>query len=433
VLESSGRIVALFLLASVLVTATARAADPLNSNNRPNEEDQPSTSPADARDKNDEAPHTDFNIVPVVGGSTDFGFGGGYFAGLVRNQKHRDPFLWNIDSSGLITFKYNSAGGFTSPYQDIYLRLTVPRLFDSPLRFEIRPSYTSEDTYYYGLGNASSSAAPPNAPHGYFNFKRTHPQLDVEIRGRIVDHLAVHTGFRFTHNAVSTASDSKLEQDANTGSAEEKHLLGQIRASSVLLLKYGIQWDTRDNEVSSHAGTYDSLDLKLSPGGTEMFPYRYGQTTLELRAFVPLSKPKLTLAVRVVGDVLFGNAPFFELARFDDTFAIGGTNGVRGVPAQRYYGKAKAFANLELRTELFTFHAFHKQIVFAFVPFLDGGRLWADTKSEPELDGSGVGLKYGVGSGVRLQSGSAFVIRADLAWSPDATPISGYFSAGQIF
>jgi hemolysin activation/secretion protein len=154
---------------------------------------------------------------------------------------------------------------------------------------------------------------------------------------------------------------------------------------------------------------------------------------LNLRGFVPLSRPRLTLALRAVGDWMFGNAPFYELARFDDTFAIGGTTGVRGVPAQRYYGKLKAFANVEVRAELFTFRAFGKPVAFALVPFFDAGRLWADSTPQPELDGRGVGLKYGTGGGVRLQSGAAFVIRADVAWSPDATPISGYFSAGQMF
>ena len=44
-----------------------------------------------------------------------------------------------------------------------------------------------------------------------------------------------------------------------------------------------------------------------------------------------------------------------------------------------------------------------------------------------------MGLHYGAGGGLRLQSGSAFVLRADVAWSPDASPIGGYFSSGQMF
>ena len=59
--------------------------------------------------------------------------------------------------------------------------------------------------------------------------------------------------------------------------------------------------------------------------------------------------------------------------------------------------------------------------------------MWADTHPHPELDGHGIGLKYGAGGGVSIQSGLAFVLRADVAGSPDANPTSGYFSAGQAF
>jgi Omp85 superfamily domain len=65
--------------------------------------------------------------------------------------------------------------------------------------------------------------------------------------------------------------------------------------------------------------------------------------------------------------------------------------------------------------------------------FFDGGRVWADTTPQPALDGSSLGLKYGVGTGFRLMSGKAFVLRGDIAWSPDATPIGGYVVAGESF
>ena len=86
-----------------------------------------------------------------------------------------------------------------------------------------------------------------------------------------------------------------------------------------------------------------------------------------------------------------------------------------------------------MRTELVSFHALGKPLVFGVAAFFDAGRLWADTSPHPELDGTGLGLTYGVGGGLRLQSGSAFVLRADVAWSPDAMPIGGYVAAGQAF
>ncbi|HET7542482.1 MAG TPA: BamA/TamA family outer membrane protein [Polyangiaceae bacterium] len=415
-------------------SAPAFGLDPLNSSNRPNLDQPPITAPPDARVADDEPAHNEVNVVPVLGGSTDLGFGGGYFAGIAHVHDGQVPFLWNIDSSGLITFKHTPRTGWTSPYQDLYLRLTIPRLFGAPLRLELRPSYTWESIDYFGMGNASSRQAADDNPNpDYSKYRRGHPQFDVDLRWRIIDHLAGRIGFRYVYNALRVDPDSQLAEDQRTGSDEVKRLIGDTSSHWVVLFKYGLQFDTRDDETSTHRGMFDTLDLKLSPGGSEAFPYRYGEATLSLRAFVPLGTPRVTLALRVVGDWMFGNVPFYELARFDDTYAIGGALGVRGVPAQRYYGKRKALGNVELRLEVAEFRALGKPMVLGLVPFFDAGRVWADTKPQPELDGSGLGLKYGAGGGLRLQSGSSFVIRLDVAASPDATPVSGYFSAGQAF
>jgi hypothetical protein len=58
--------------------------------------------------------------------------------------------------------------------------------------------------------------------------------------------------------------------------------------------------------------------------------------------------------------------------------------------------------------------------------------VWSALPPARELDGTGVGLKYGLGLGLRLQKGT-FLVRGDLAWSPDARPLGGYLLAGQIF
>ena len=431
-----GRFWPAFLLVSVtvvvLASRSAFAADPLNSYSHPRDDSRlPITEPPDSSHPDPEAEHTDTNLVPVVGGSTDLGIGGGYFAGIARVKPGADPFLWNVDSSGLITFKFTHNKLF-APYQDLYARLTIPRLFGAPLRLEVRPSYTWESIEYFGMGNASSVAGQDTSDE-YFKYTRGHPQFDVDVRTRILDHFIGHFGFRYIYNKLSVPTNSKLAEDQRTGSAEVRRLIGATGSHSVFLLKYGLQWDTRDNETSTHSGSFDTIDVKLSPGGSTEFPHRYGEATANLRGFLPLGSNRITLATRLVGDWMFGDVPFYELARFDDTFALGGSTGVRGVPAQRYYGKIKLFGNAELRLEVSRFRALGKELSLAIVPLFDAGRLWADSKSHPELDGRGIGLKYGYGGGVRIQSGSSFVIRAEVAASPDATPISGYFAAGQVF
>jgi hemolysin activation/secretion protein len=151
------------------------------------------------------------------------------------------------------------------------------------------------------------------------------------------------------------------------------------------------------------------------------------------RWFTPLGHDDTTFAVRFVADGLFGNAPVYELARVDDTSALGGPKGVRGVPAQRYHGRVKTLMNVQVRQVLFDFELLGKTNRFALALFCDFGRVWSDYARRSHLDGDALGLKWGVGAGPHLIAGESFVIRADVAWSPDADPIAAYLSAGEIF
>jgi hypothetical protein len=423
--RTGGRIRAVFaaLSATLLAASAARADNSLNSLEKP-DSTQPPPPPGG---KND------FNLVPVAGGSTDIGVGGGFFAGLARDQRGYVPYRWNIEAAAFATVGVQN-GVVDNPYTDAYVLASVPRFLGAPVLLELRPSFTLERTLnYYGMGNASSATPPPNPAVTSFEYGHLHPTALADIRFKIVDHVAGITGFRYTFTSNQVPDGSKLAYDSRFGSAEVKSLIGPTGPESIAQLVYGVELDTRDNETTPHSGTYDRLGLRLSPGGIDGLPFRYGEATAILRQYVPLGGPRVTLAVRVVGDLLFGNAPLTDLSCAEGVYALGGSNGVRGVPAQRYYGKAKVFGNIETRVKLFNFHAFSKSLSIGAAAFFDAGRVWADVTPQPQLDGSGIGLKYGVGAGLRLMSGTAFVLRGDIAWSPDATPIGGYVAAGEVF
>jgi outer membrane protein assembly factor BamA len=411
------------LLAGFAASGRALADNPLNSSDRTTMAAQAACTKGD---------QSEFNIIPIIGGTSDIGIGIGEFSDLARVSRGADPYLWNVESAAFVSFK-SSTEGLQVPFQDFYMKVTIPRFLGSGLQLEIRPSYTWESTLgYYGLGNASP-AKPAGVSDSYAWYGRVHPALDVELRWRVADHVAALAGARYTQNWLTVVPGSKLEQDIDFGSPEVKHLIGPTGPGGVAVFSYGVQWDSRDSQVSSHRGSFHEAQVKLSPGGTEDFPYRYGQGSVVSRVFVPVWRDDVTLALRGVGDVMVGRPPFYELSRFDDTYALGGPNGVRGIPGQRYSGKVKLFGNIELRNELFSFNALGKPLRFGFVVFFDGGRVWADTSSQPALDGRGLGLKYGTGGGLRLESGETFVLRADIAWSPDASPVGAYFAAGQTF
>ncbi len=139
-------------------------------------------------------------------------------------------------------------------------------------------------------------------------------------------------------------------------------------------------------------------------------------------------------AVRTVGDFLLGGAPFYELAsRFDETYALGGVKAHAACPGSATTESDQSLRERRASGELFSFDLFGGERTLGLAAFADAGRVWADYREDPELDGGGLGLKYGLGGGLRLLSGKSFVLRCDVAWSPDAHPLAGYLISGHPF
>ncbi len=375
----------------------------------------------------------EFNIVPIAGGDSDVGIGGGEVADLARLDPRYRPYRWKLTSEAFITFSTLN-GQLISPFQDYSLTLTLPDLTSSRrLRLEIRPAFTNERTLkFYGIGNATP-LPPPGVSIADTEYQRVHPTLSVEARYRFYKRFYLLAGSVYTQNWLVVPPNGLLARAQSSPSAEIREIIGSFAPHGVELLEGGIQYDSRDNETVTRRGQFHTATIRVSPRvGTEL-PYAYERLNLTAR-FYATPVHNLTLLFRVVGDTLLGDPPFYELARFDETPAIGGSKAVRGVPAQRYYGKVKLFGNVEVRSELLHFRVRHKPMVLGAALFADGGRSWTQPgQSNPALDGTGLGLKYGLGGGLRLQEGQTFIVRGDIAWSPDARPVGAYFAAGEVF
>lgn len=387
----------------------------------------------EAKDQGGAAGKVEFGIVPLIGGDTDVGVGVGLLSTLASVAPGYEPYRWAVELAGFASAKRDD-GAFINPYQDYSVKLTMPHLMSGRLRIEIRPSYTKETTQrFYGLGNASPAPGDDVPARDFYG--RTHPTLWVRARYRIWDRLHVGVGTSYTQNWLVIGPDSTLGQQMAGDDATLRRLLTVEPHHGVLLLEGTLLYDTRDNETVTGRGQMHQARVRISPAlAGDAIPYAYQQLNLTARFYVPIKGPgRLVFATRFVGDMQFDHPPFYELARYDDTFALGGLNGVRGVPGQRYYGKIKVFANFELRSQLLEFTLFGKQLTLGAALFFDAGRAWADWASHPELDGRGLGLKFGTGGGVRLQQGKTFVVRGDVAWSPDARPVGAYVGAGHTF
>ncbi|HET9931366.1 MAG TPA: BamA/TamA family outer membrane protein [Polyangiaceae bacterium] len=385
---------------------------------------------ADGDDEEHKDKQSEFTAVPFAGGDSDVGFGGGFIASWARLAGY-DPYLLRVEAATAVTFK-RPDDAWAVPYTDAYVLIDAPHVVPDRMRLRLRISYTREQRLpYSGLGNASQRV--PDSEDEQSRYTRIHPTADLQTELSLTKALHVLMGVNYTPNQIDINPASRLAHDMNMGSDDVRRLLGDAHDHSVILFSYGVTIDTRDNLVNPRSGFFATARVDLSPGESGVFTHRWARANTSVRGFVPLIPSRLTLAGRVVTDWLFGDAPFYELPRYDATSAIGGASGVRGIPAQRYFGKIKAFGNVELRSELVKMKLLGKETTWGITGFFDTGRVWADYEAHPELDGTSLGLKYGTGAGLRIASGKSFVLRFDVAWSRESNPVSAYLISGHSF
>jgi outer membrane protein assembly factor BamA len=380
-------------------------------------------------------PHNEITALPVAGGDTDAGIGVGYIASFAHLKPQRKPFLYRVESAGIVAvLPHPEDKSLELTYLDDYLLLELPHVIPNRLKLLFRFSYTRATTVkFYGFGNASTIDPGRQPKDDYYEYERTYPAVRLRAVFRAASSLDLNWGITYEMDSVRASENSQLGETLAHGSAQEQALLRGTGDFSVVSFLFGAAWDSRDDVISARSGHFHELRGEFSPGGIAPVPHRWARADAISRFYVPLVAERLTFAARGVADLLFGEAPFYELSRFDGSSAIGGLRGVRGVPADRYYGKIKLFGNAELRSELFSAHFWGKRNVFGLTGFFDAGRVFTDYHSSPELDGTGLGLKYGAGAGLRLHAGDSFVLRLDVAWSPDANPVGAYLTSGETF
>ena len=371
-----------------------------------------------------EASNREVGLLPLIGGDTDVGIGIGAIGSIAEFDGAHRPYRWQIQFSA---FAATKSDVMSPSYEDAYALITFPQLLDRKLRLELRPSFTHDTTLpYYGIGNAAPEPSRKIARRDFY--ERIHPAMAVTTRWTLSPSWSVLLASQYVYNRTEFDPASTAAMDLAMVDPQA------LRPHSLLKLQTGVVYDTRDSEVSPTEGQYHQVTFRVSPGMGAPFPYEYGQLDAMARFYTTVIPDRMVLAIRGVFDMQFGDVPFYELARYEDTSAIGGGNAIRGVPAYRYYGRVKAFGNIELRTALARFELWGRRLKFGVATFADAGRMWSQMDHpRPELDGSGLGLHYGIGGGLRLQQGQAFVVRADVAWSPDARPVGAYVLADEMF
>jgi hypothetical protein len=379
---------------------------------------------------------------PLIGGDSDIGFEFGavgtlsYFSGGVK------PYAWNMDLLLSASVK-EGPNGPEIAQQNYLWQIDVPGLFNGAMRLNPEVSYNHTINYgYFGLGDASNGVLPANSA----NPGRYHEWIDsvAQVRplGRV--HLGGPVDFEFMAQYLYVApgiySASLLQSDAATKTASGQPLIYGTTPLSLPSIAGGLVYDSRDNEVFPHSGMLHEVGVRIE----QAFPLSANTHYIEaggiFRGYVPLGP--LVLAGRLVTNFQVGNVPFYDLFQagpFDQKEMPGGSAGIRGVPVGRYLGPIKVLGNVELRSMWLKFSVLGQKFTIGNDVFFDAGRVWSDYTFHSALDGSGLGVKYGVGGGIFVLWGQAAMLRIEAAYSPDAVsenpslPLGIYVEDGTMF
>jgi outer membrane protein assembly factor BamA len=363
---------------------------------------------------------------------TDLGLGVGAIASLSRFGRGYSPFRWQLQALAFVTMK-STEEGIQTVFHDDWIKLDLPGLFDGRLRLMSSVGFSRHsNTGYYGLGNAAT--AQPDVDQRRYQYDRVYPQALIRARIKLGERLGLMLGGSFTYNLISLYEGSKLAEDLQGDDAQLRDRLRGTDGHAMVVLNAGLLWDSRNHDLVPSRGVFHEASIRFTPDPRS--DLSHAGATLALRFYRSLYRDRLVFAARVMADLLLGDPPIYELARHGGLFpmpAPGGGAGIRGVPIQRYHGKIKLLSNFELRARILPFTVFNQRFNIGAIAFVDAGRVWAGYKPSQRLDGDGLGLKVGAGGGLRVQWGEAFLLRADVAWSPDADPVGFYFNANHVF
>jgi outer membrane protein assembly factor BamA len=378
---------------------------------------------------------------PIIGGNSDIGVQFGGAATLTRFHDGLKPYLWNLDLLLSASIK-SDQNGTRLIQQSHVLRFDAPHLLGGRLRIDTRGSFQRTiNAEYFGVGNASTADPAP----GQTSVGRRFQYVQQEARVRVI--ARVHTGTPFDlalggslrYEAPDLYVGSKLAEDAAARGPDGSPIARGTEAAALATGAVGFIVDTRDTEFITTRGLFYQVGVGVTGGSAE--GVAYGNTSAVLSHYAPIGGPFI-FASRLVLSFELGNVPFYDLAQggtFEPQYLLGSESGVRGVPIGRYAGLVKMVSNVEIRAPFPRFQLFGQRFRLGTTTFADAGRAWADYGVHPALDGTKLGLKFGVGAGVFLQWGDAAIFRVEAAYSPDAVsenpgfPVGIYVADGLMF
>ena len=337
-----------------------------------------------------------FGVLPSVAFDADLGF---QYGALTNIYYYGDgstypEYLHSIYAEAAYTTKH--FGIFRTSYDSKYL---IPNH-----RLSVDLTYLPDQMCdFYGFNGYGSLYNPDYAKQdnaayvtrAFYKYRRDLFRFSADLQGEISKPWYWNVGIGMLHFGVGSVDVDRL----NKFTRDEADYLpdtvtlfdyyvarGYIKSSEASgglhpYLHGGVTYDTRDRLQNPRRGIHTDAFFTYYAGLGSMSDYNNVKFNASWRHYLPVVENRLTFAYRVGTQLnVAGNGPFYLNTYLNQLYmqrvvyeGLGGANSVRGIMRNRILAPGVAFANIELRTQLFSFKVGKNLFYVGINPFLDAG------------------------------------------------------------
>ena len=391
----------------------------------------------------------EFAGLPAITYRSDAGLGMGLLASTARFEPQCHPYCWRVLSLLQGVVRWNEET-ISVPTRNAVILWDQPQWQRPSWRLLVAvANYDDENSGYYGVGTRRV-AGGLRGDTTYRWHRRVAGfkwrQRWLGVPNSKVGYLDAYLGTELGWNSVKGGAASQLELDRIAAEGDEQSPewsglvsdhIGPFGDHGEAVLSGGLIYDQRDHEFTPTRGGLHEFSLRGGLAGDQSPWMSFFAETSVFRSIVPR---RLVGAARLIVDHSIGHLPVYrraELGGLIPSLGASGAEGVRGVPTYAEAGKTKLVANLEARLRLWDHQVANQAISWRAVGFVDSGRAWTDLHDERvtalALDAPWHQFLLGMGGGLRVRWGEAFVLRIDAALAPLDSTYGIYFGTDHIF
>jgi outer membrane protein assembly factor BamA len=399
-----------------------------------------------------------FGVLPSVAFDADLGFQYGALTNIYYfgNGSTYPDYLHSFYAEAAYTTKH--FGIFRTSYDSKYLipnhRLSVDITYlpDQMCDFYGFNGYNS----YYNPAYSNQND-PAYITRAFYKYRRDLFRFSADLQGEIKKPWYWNAGLGLLYFGVGPVNIDRLNKFTRD---EEDYLpdtitlfnqyvsSGYIKPSEATggvhpYLHGGITFDTRDRQQNPRRGIHADAFFTYYAGLGSMGSFHNLKFNAAWRHYLPIIANRLTLAYRVGTQLnIAGVSPFYLNTYLNQLYmqrvvyeGLGGANSVRGIMRNRILAPGVAFANIELRTQLFSFKVGKNLFYIGLNPFVDAGMVVQPYEDEIHLlnttnptlndinpyaiDRGLYAPHFGGGCGLKVAMNDNFVLSVDWATAFD--------------